>query len=879
VDIEATTDGRYATPVTIARSGTAQQPITFTWPGTTGVRPTIAPGMVTGGPVVTIKDAQYVTFSGIWVQHAGTDDGIDVTGSSHVTVEQLTDTHVSAASSSGSSPGQPGAGVSIDGTSSGITISRVGFTGAPGPALVAQQGSSGVTVTTSEFSGSAYPGITLDGTENAAITSSSFGVSCGAATVAPDVITIADSSSATVENNLIEGAGSTATCPGVVGLSVDASSAGSVTADYNAFHVTSAWGDYSWAGTAYQTVAAFRASNVGQGAHDLDLPAVQAPGGVPPEGSPLIDSADCGAPGELATDFAGRPRVDDPLVADSGNGTCHADRGANERQDTVSITDTTSPTAVSGLPAGAIPFTFGETITSATSNWGAPVTYTIDFGDGSAPVPATAGTLTPHVYTAEGQYTVTITGSTADGGDGQKYETAYALSAQPHHPSLSAAPYMLNGTYVPDTASFSGGYEGFDWEIAGTSLYAGDGSGSYAIHTYATPGTYTAAFAVTDLIGRLAVARATVTVGDKVQPTDSYVVYSHAVPAHGVVSVPIGTLTGSSSARSALLNLIVSNPKDSGHITVYPYGPDVSPPSLATMPFQAGKPAEDSVLAVPGINGPVSFYNGSAGPVNLQLIRYGSTIYHLYNSYTFSLNDPYGDTYTPVTPARVLPATTVAGAHHVAIQVPGHYGVPANADAVVLDISESGSAAAGHLATWSENDQGHTTLPGAYWAKGQAATSLATVAVNGRVIVSNASTAAASFSADVVGYYVKGGTGSVFVTATPRRLLTVTVASKHWVKLPAAGKNGIPATTSGGRTTAVAVNLTASGAKAPGTITGYADGTSRPGTTNLSYASSETIATAAIIQAGADGAIDLYNSGPDPVTLTIDLTCSYYAYS
>jgi hypothetical protein len=153
------------------------------------------------------------------------------------------------------------------------------------------------------------------------------------------------------------------------------------------------------------------------------------------------------------------------------------------------------------------------------------------------------------------------------------------------------------------------------------------------------------------------------------------------------------------------------------------------------------------------------------------------------------------------------------------------------------------------------------------------------VAVNGRVILSNAGTGAASFSADVVGYYVKDGTGSVFVSATPRRLLTATVAGKHWVKLPVAGKNGIPATTSGGRTTAVAVNLTASAATAPGTIAGYADGTSRPGTTNLSYASGGPVATAAIIRVGADGAIDLYNSGPGPVTLTVDLTGSYYAYS
>jgi hypothetical protein len=112
----------------------------------------------------------------------------------------------------------------------------------------------------------------------------------------------------------------------------------------------------------------------------------------------VIDSADCDALGELGTDLAGRPRVDDTLVADAGRGTCHADRGPYERQDTIAITDTTSPTTVSNSPAGPVPFTFGETVTSATSTWGAPVNYTVGFGDGSASVPATAGVPVTHDY-------------------------------------------------------------------------------------------------------------------------------------------------------------------------------------------------------------------------------------------------------------------------------------------------------------------------------------------------------------------------------------------------------------------------------------------------------------------------------------------------
>ena len=42
-----------------------------------------------------------------------------------------------------------------------------------------------------------------------------------------------------------------------------------------------------------------------------------------------------------------------------------------------------------GYPAGAVPFTTGVTVTSGgTSGWGEPVSYTVDFGDGSSPAPA-----------------------------------------------------------------------------------------------------------------------------------------------------------------------------------------------------------------------------------------------------------------------------------------------------------------------------------------------------------------------------------------------------------------------------------------------------------------------------------------------------------
>ena len=126
----------------------------------------------------------------------------------------------------------------------------------------------------------------------------------------------------------------------------------------------------------------------------------------------------------------------------------------------------------------------------------------------------------------------------------------------------------------------------------------------------------------------------------------------------------------------------------------------------------------------------------------------------------------------------------------------------------------------------------------------------------------------------MVGYYLYTGSDSVFLPATPKRLDTVTIGAKRSVTLPITGRNGIPATGA----TAVAVNLTASGATASGTIMAYADGTTLPAPMNLSYAAGATIANAAIVAMGHDGAIRLYNSGSRAVTVTVDLTGSYYAF-
>ena len=513
--------------VTITRSGTPAEPITFTWPGT-GADPVLSPGEQTGKGVVTLKGVHDVTLSNLAIQSYGSGDGIDMIGASDISVNGGTITDYPWGITTVNGPA-----VSINGTSSAITISRTYFRGTPRYGVLSATGARQVTVTTSSFELSKGVALALQGTTGATLTSNTVfeNGNCAAGEGTPTGIALADGTSGTVENNVLEAA--TSTCAaGADALSVDASSAdsaGGVTADYNALVTVGAHSsEYSWAGNSYADPASF-ATATGQGTHDVSLPKPFFVG-TPPEGSPALDSANCSASGELSTDINGAPRVRDPLATDAslGNGTCYADRGAYERQDSLPITYTTPPLNSAGYPAGAVPYTFGLTITSVvTSPWNEPVSYTVDFGDGSGATAATPGTAVAHEYTTAGQYTITITAADTSGSTAHSIYHVYALPDQPLKAALSAAPAGLHGStgITPDMADFTSVLGSPTWEVAsqtiafggnGASIGSADPSVDWS-YIYAKPGTYTATTTVTDMLGRISTAKATITVGNELQ--------------------------------------------------------------------------------------------------------------------------------------------------------------------------------------------------------------------------------------------------------------------------------------------------------------------------------------------------------------------------
>jgi hypothetical protein len=106
------------------------------------------------------------------------------------------------------------------------------------------------------------------------------------------------------------------------------------------------------------------------------------------EGSPGIDSADSGVPGEPPTDADGNARVDDPATANAGAGPRpYDDRGAYEFQSGEAGDAPPSASVQVSPSSGTAPLTVVADASASTDTDATPIgSFLFDFGDGSPAV-------------------------------------------------------------------------------------------------------------------------------------------------------------------------------------------------------------------------------------------------------------------------------------------------------------------------------------------------------------------------------------------------------------------------------------------------------------------------------------------------------------
>jgi len=250
---------------------------------------------------------------------------------------------------------------------------------------------------------------------------------------------------------------------------------------------------------------------------------------------------------------------------------------------------------------------------------------------------------------------------------------------------------------------------------------------------------------------------------------------------------------------------------------------------------------------------------------------------------------PSETTYQPGNPARVLDTrpgfTTVDGAQQATgaaaagsvteVQITGRAGVPANATAVVLNVTVTEPVAAGFATVFPCGTQ-PPTASNLNYTPGLTTPNLvlAKIGTGGKVCIFTQSSA--QLIADVNGFFPNDTTYSAL---NPARLLdtragfpTIDGQGAGGGKRPLGsvtavhvlGRGGMPASA----TTAV-LNVTVTEAEAPGFVTVFPCGIDPPLASNLNFVADQNIPNAVLSKVGTNGDVCLFTS--QPTQLVVDV--------
>ncbi|MFJ9847313.1 right-handed parallel beta-helix repeat-containing protein [Kitasatospora sp. NPDC101155] len=779
------TSNIYKESVHLTHSGTPGAPITFTGPAHPDT--TWSPDFLTSDYIFNLDHVHDVVLEHMSGQSAR--EGVVVTGSSRVTLDSLT------LQQTGDMGYATTPALHITGGSSAVTVRRSHINSPHGEGLVVDGGSSGVVITTNFVGGTVGHGVLVSDAPGTVITSNTTHNDCG-----PGIELAGSSSGATVENNILAESDSSAVgpwgpCPAGTAahadLVVSAASATGTTADYNLI-TTGTQHPYTWAGQQYADVPSFQQGS-GQGAHDLSSDIAK----LNKEGSPAIDSADANAPGELPTDIDGNPRVDDPLVTNTGTGVGYYDRGAQEYQGGISPDLTVAQTALqAGQPDTPLHVT--ATSTGVVSAW--PVAKnTIDFGDGTMVDTVLGAAGNPHDYAAPGTYTVTDSVTNTSGGSGS---TSRTVTVGSDFSPLAPARILdtRSGTGAPAQQVGPGGV--LKLQVTGHGGVPADGKVTAVLlnltATGATAATHITAFqggqvptasnlnAVPGLdVGNAAVvpvaADGTVSLYNHVGNVDLIAdvqgFYStapqgtalrldrQATPvrtldtrdsSYGIgmvgsgqsIRVPVrGTNLLPADAQYAMLNLTATEGTANSYITA---APDGNPPSTSNLNFTAGQTVANQVTAPINADGTVTLYNHT-GNVHL--------IVDIQGGYRTA----GGASLVTTAPTRVLDTRDGTGGVNGKIgpssarwvKVAGVSGIPLGATAVLINLTATDPTADSWIAAGNLTGANPTpSFSNLNMTAGATVPNLALVPVdkwNGTIVVYNHA-GSTDLVADVQGY-------------------------------------------------------------------------------------------------------------------------------
>jgi LPXTG-site transpeptidase (sortase) family protein len=195
----------------------------------------------------------------------------------------------------------------------------------------------------------------------------------------------------------------------------------------------------------------------------------------------------------------------------------------------------------------------------------------------------------------------------------------------------------------------------------------------------------------------------------------------------------------------------------------------------------------------------------------------------------------------------------------VSMAVAGKVGVPADATAVVMNVTVAGADGPGYVTVYPSGGAPPTASNVNTETAGQTIPNLVTVPVGTGGRVSVFTSIGAHLIADVFGYYVPAASSKAgrYVAQTPARM----VDTRSSAKVAANGVRRVTLTGVPADAVAAVLNVTVTGTTDGGFWTVYAAGARNPGTSNLNVSGPNQTIANQVIAPVSGGAIDVFSSG------------------
>ena len=327
---------------------------------------------------------------------------------------------------------------------------------------------------------------------------------------------------------------------------------------------------------------------------------------------------------------------------------------------------------------------------------------------------------------------------------------------------------------------------------------------------------------------------------------------TRTVAVAGAGGVPAG-------AKAVVLNVTVTDTTAPSYLTVWPTGQPQ--PTASNLNWPAGDTRPNLVVAKIGAGGTISIFN-LLGTTNVIADVQG---------WFDDGSDPAADTLVAVSPTRVLDSrdgtggySTPWGAHAQRdLAIAGVATVPADADAVLLNVTVTDTSAPSYLTVWPGGEP-QPTASNLNWPAGDTRPNLvvAKIGAGGTVSIFNHE-GSAQVVADVVGYFRAPLAAEHFTAIAPRGSSTRATAREAgprpgargpFAALSVAGIAGVPPDAK-----AVMVNVTITNPTAASYLTAWPSGQALPLASNLNFAAGSTVPNLAFVPLGSDGRIAIFN--------------------